>query len=182
MAIAAAVATAGQSLLVPSDGFPFEPEVALKRAAHETGALVMGPDSRTEIVSGLALGFTNVVRARRVGLVAVSGTGASFATPLGPAGMTPGPTPAASAQLHRTSRPAGARACAQATGGRAHRAAARSRGGRDRVTLVTPPACCECGTVCDGARREPQGPRPATRIRTASSHASWIARPDQDRR
>lgn len=77
MAIAAAVATAGQSLLVSSDGFPFEPEVALKRAAHEAGALVMGPDSGTEIVSGLALGFADVVRARRVGLVAVSGTGAS---------------------------------------------------------------------------------------------------------
>ena len=80
VAIAAAVATvdaAGQSLLVSSDGFPFEPEVALKRAAHEAGALVMGPDCGTAIVSGLALGFANVIRARPVGLVAVSGTGAS---------------------------------------------------------------------------------------------------------
>ncbi|MFL6131304.1 MAG: hypothetical protein ACJ72A_00775 [Nocardioidaceae bacterium] len=38
--------------------------------------LVMGPDCGTGIVSGLALGFANVVRRGPVGLVTVSGTGA----------------------------------------------------------------------------------------------------------
>ncbi|MDP9391503.1 MAG: FdrA family protein, partial [Actinomycetota bacterium] len=53
-----------------------EHEVALKRAAHEAGVLVMGPDCGTAIVSGVALGFANVVRPGPVGLVAASGTGA----------------------------------------------------------------------------------------------------------
>ncbi len=38
--------------------------------------LVMGPDCGTAIVSGVALGFANVVRPGPVGLVAASGTGA----------------------------------------------------------------------------------------------------------
>src|SRR4029078_656279 len=53
-----------------------EHEVALKRAAHDAGVLVMGPDCGTAIVSGVALGFANVVRRGPVGLVAASGTGA----------------------------------------------------------------------------------------------------------
>jgi FdrA protein len=67
---------AGRSVLVFSDGVPVEHEVALKRAAHEAGVLVMGPDCGTAIVSGVALGFANVVRPGPVGLVAASGTGA----------------------------------------------------------------------------------------------------------
>jgi FdrA protein len=55
---------------------PVEQEVALKRAAHDAGVLVMGPDCGTAIVSGVALGFANVVRPGPVGLVAASGTGA----------------------------------------------------------------------------------------------------------
>jgi FdrA protein len=76
VAEAADAIAAGRSVLVFSDGVPVEQEVALKRAAHDAGVLVMGPDCGTAIVSGLALGFANVVRRGPVGLVAASGTGA----------------------------------------------------------------------------------------------------------
>jgi FdrA protein len=73
---AADAIAAGRSVLVFSDGVPVEDEVALKRAASAAGVLVMGPDCGTAIVSGVALGFANVVRPGPVGLVAASGTGA----------------------------------------------------------------------------------------------------------
>ena len=73
---AADAVAAGRSVLVFSDGVPVEQEVALKRSAREAGVLVMGPDCGTAIVSGVALGFANVVRRGPVGLVAASGTGA----------------------------------------------------------------------------------------------------------
>ena len=73
---AADAIAAGRSVLVFSDGVPVEQEVALKRAGHEAGVLVMGPDCGTAIVSGVALGFANAVRPGPVGLVAASGTGA----------------------------------------------------------------------------------------------------------
>jgi FdrA protein len=73
---AADAIAAGRSVLVFSDGVPVEQEVALKRAAHDAGVLVMGPDCGTAIVSGVALGFANVVRRGPVGVVAASGTGA----------------------------------------------------------------------------------------------------------
>jgi FdrA protein len=76
VAEAADAIAAGRSVLVFSDGVPVEHEVALKRAAHAAGVLVMGPDCGTAIVSGIALGFANVVRPGPVGLVAASGTGA----------------------------------------------------------------------------------------------------------
>src|SRR3954470_12456125 len=76
VAEAADAIAAGRSVLVFSDGVPVEHEVLLKRAAHGTGVLVMGPDCGTAIVSGVALGFANVVRPGPVGLVAASGTGA----------------------------------------------------------------------------------------------------------
>src|SRR3954467_2698637 len=76
VAEAADAIAAGRSVLVFSDGVPVEHEVLLKRAAHDAGVLVMGPDCGTAIVSGVALGFANVVRPGPVGLVAASGTGA----------------------------------------------------------------------------------------------------------
>jgi FdrA protein len=76
VAEAADAIAAGRSVLVFSDGVPVEHEVLLKRAAHGAGVLVMGPDCGTAIVSGVALGFANVVRPGPVGLVAASGTGA----------------------------------------------------------------------------------------------------------
>jgi len=76
VAEAADAIAAGRSVLVFSDGISVEHEVALKQAAHRSGVLVMGPDCGTAIVSGVALGFANVVRPGPVGLVAASGTGA----------------------------------------------------------------------------------------------------------
>ena len=76
VAEAADAIAAGRSVLVFSDGVSVEDEVALKRAAHDAGVLVMGPDCGTAIVSGVALGFANVVRPGPVGMVAASGTGA----------------------------------------------------------------------------------------------------------
>ncbi|PRY47798.1 FdrA protein [Geodermatophilus tzadiensis] len=73
---AADAVAARRSVLVFSDGVPVEQEVALKRAARQAGVLVMGPDCGTAIVSGVALGFANVVRRGAVGVVAASGTGA----------------------------------------------------------------------------------------------------------
>ncbi len=66
----------GASVMLFSDTVPVEDEVALKRAADAADVLVMGPDCGTAVVSGVALGFANVVRRGPVGIVAASGTGA----------------------------------------------------------------------------------------------------------
>jgi len=67
---------AGRNVMIFSDGVTVEDEVALKHAGRAAGVLVMGPDCGTAIVSGIALGFANVVRRGPVGIVAASGTGA----------------------------------------------------------------------------------------------------------
>ncbi|HEU0041384.1 MAG TPA: hypothetical protein VFQ15_03435 [Jiangellaceae bacterium] len=66
----------GLSVVVFSDNVPVEQEVRLKEAATERGVLVMGPDCGTAVISGVGLGFANVVRPGPVGMVAASGTGA----------------------------------------------------------------------------------------------------------
>jgi FdrA protein len=58
-----------------SDNVAIEDEVDLKRRARERDLLVMGPDCGTSIVNGVGLGFANVVRRGRVGVVGASGTG-----------------------------------------------------------------------------------------------------------
>ncbi|GAA1796085.1 DUF1116 domain-containing protein [Nostocoides veronense] len=67
---------AGVSVMLFSDNVAVEDEVALKDAAAACGVLVMGPDCGTAVVSGVALGFANVVAPGSVGIVAASGTGA----------------------------------------------------------------------------------------------------------
>ena len=67
---------AGLHVMVFSDNVPLEHEVALKREASDRGLLVMGPDAGTAVVSGVGLGFANVVAPGPVGIVAASGTGA----------------------------------------------------------------------------------------------------------
>lgn len=67
---------AGLNVVVFSDNVPVQQEVALKELAARRGLLVMGPDCGTAAVSGVGLGFANVVRPGPVGLVAASGTGA----------------------------------------------------------------------------------------------------------
>ena len=67
---------AGLSVVVFSDNVPVEQEVRLKDEAARRDLLVMGPDCGTAAVGGVGIGFANVVRPGRVGLVAASGTGA----------------------------------------------------------------------------------------------------------
>jgi FdrA protein len=67
---------AGLHVMLFSDNVEVAHEVALKREAAERGLLVMGPDAGTAIVSGVGLGFANVVAPGPVGVVAASGTGA----------------------------------------------------------------------------------------------------------
>ncbi|MGC5585083.1 FdrA family protein [Ornithinimicrobium sp. W1665] len=67
---------AGLSVMLFSDNVPLEEEIALKDAAADRDVLVMGPDCGTAVVNGAAMGFANVVRPGRIGMVAASGTGA----------------------------------------------------------------------------------------------------------
>ena len=67
---------AGCSVMLFSDNVPVAQEVWLKDEATRRGLLVMGPDCGTAVVSGVGLGFANVVRPGTVGLVAASGAGA----------------------------------------------------------------------------------------------------------
>lgn len=65
----------GLHVMIFSDNVPLEQEVAVKRYAEANGLLVMGPDCGTAIVNGRPLGFANVVRRGRIGVVGASGTG-----------------------------------------------------------------------------------------------------------
>jgi len=67
---------AGLSVVVFSDNVPIEQEVRLKQEADRRDLLVLGPDCGTAVVGGVGIGFANVVRPGRVGVVAASGTGA----------------------------------------------------------------------------------------------------------
>lgn len=72
----------GLHVLLFSDNVPLEQEVALKRFARSRGLLVMGPGAGTAMLAGTGLGFANVVRPGRVGVVAAAGTGAQEAMSL----------------------------------------------------------------------------------------------------
>jgi FdrA protein len=67
---------AGLHVLLFSDNVPVEEEVELKERAVRLGRLVMGPGAGTAVLGGCGLGFANVVRPGRVGVVAAAGTGA----------------------------------------------------------------------------------------------------------
>lgn len=67
---------AGLPVMIFSDNMPVAQELILKRQAAAAGLLVMGPDAGTAMVSGVGLGFANVVAPGPVGIVAASGTGA----------------------------------------------------------------------------------------------------------
>jgi succinyl-CoA synthetase alpha subunit len=54
---------------------PLADEIELKRLADGRGLLVMGPDCGTAILDGVPLGFANVIRDGRIGLIGASGTG-----------------------------------------------------------------------------------------------------------
>lgn len=68
--------TAGLHVLLFSDNVPLPTEIGLKQYAGSRGLLVMGPGAGTAVLSGVGLGFANVVTPGRVGVVAAAGTGA----------------------------------------------------------------------------------------------------------
>lgn len=70
----------GLDVMLFSDNVPVEQERAIKEVARAKGRLVMGPDCGTAIVGGVPLGFANIVKRGRIGLVAASGTGLQQAT------------------------------------------------------------------------------------------------------
>ncbi len=70
----------GLDVMLFSDNVPVAHEIVLKDRAAALGQLVMGPDAGTAIVSGVGLGFANIVRPGPVGVVAASGTGAQLLT------------------------------------------------------------------------------------------------------
>jgi FdrA protein len=73
---------AGLHVFLFSDNVSVEDEVALKHLARARGLLLMGPDCGTAILNGVGLGFANVVRRGRIGLVGASGTGLQEVTSL----------------------------------------------------------------------------------------------------
>jgi FdrA protein len=66
----------GLNVLLFSDNVPLHNEIALKNYARSKGLLAMGPGAGTAALGGVCLGFANVVRPGRVGIVAAAGTGA----------------------------------------------------------------------------------------------------------
>lgn len=66
---------AGLHVFLFSDNVPLSEELVIKALAKRKGLLAMGPDCGTAIIAGVPLGFANVVRRGRIGLVAASGTG-----------------------------------------------------------------------------------------------------------
>jgi FdrA protein len=68
--------SAGMHVFLFSDHVPLEAEIELKRRGADLGLLVMGPECGTAMLGGVALGFANVVRSGRVGIIAAAGTGA----------------------------------------------------------------------------------------------------------
>jgi len=58
-----------------SDHVPVEQEVELKEYARKNGLLLLGPGAGTSIINGVGLGFANVVKRGKVGIVASAGTG-----------------------------------------------------------------------------------------------------------
>jgi FdrA protein len=69
-------------VLLFSDNVPLDKEIALKDYARSRGRLLMGPGAGTALLGGVGLGFANVVRPGRVGIVAAAGTGAQEAMSL----------------------------------------------------------------------------------------------------
>jgi len=70
----------GLNVMLFSDNVAGADEVALKRYARDHDLMVMGPDCGTAIIGGVPLGFANVVRRGRIGVVGASGTGTQQVT------------------------------------------------------------------------------------------------------
>jgi FdrA protein len=72
----------GLDVLLFSDNVAVDDEIALKEHAAQRGRFVMGPGAGTAMLAKTGLGFANVVRPGRVGVVAAAGTGAQEAMAL----------------------------------------------------------------------------------------------------
>ncbi len=73
---------AGLHVFLFSDNVSLADEIELKQRARDLGLLMMGPDCGTTILSGIGVGFANVVRRGRIGLIGASGTGLQEVTTL----------------------------------------------------------------------------------------------------
>jgi succinyl-CoA synthetase alpha subunit len=67
--------TAGLNVFIFSSNVSLEEELELKQLAGQKGLLVMGPDCGTSLISGVGIGFANVVRRGPIGVVGAAGTG-----------------------------------------------------------------------------------------------------------
>ena len=66
---------AGMNVFLFSDNVSIEDEVSLKQYAQDHGLIVMGPDCGTSILGGVGVGFANVVRRGKIGVIGAAGTG-----------------------------------------------------------------------------------------------------------
>lgn len=74
--------SAGLDVLLFSDNVSIEAEIELKDRARSLGRLVMGPGAGTAMLGQTGLGFANVVKPGRIGVIAAAGTGAQEAMSL----------------------------------------------------------------------------------------------------
>ncbi len=74
--------SAGLDVLLFSDNIPVDAEIELKDRARALGRLVMGPGAGTAMLGETGLGFANVVKPGRIGVIAAAGTGAQEAMSL----------------------------------------------------------------------------------------------------
>ncbi len=65
----------GLNIFLFSSNVSVEDELALKTYAREHGLIMMGPDCGTAIISGVGIGFANVVRRGPIGVIGAAGTG-----------------------------------------------------------------------------------------------------------
>ncbi|MHA2406852.1 MAG: hypothetical protein ACXACA_00540, partial [Candidatus Ranarchaeia archaeon] len=63
------------NVFIFSSNVSLEDELRLKKMAKTKGLLCMGPDCGTALINKVAIGFGNVVRSGKVGIVAAAGTG-----------------------------------------------------------------------------------------------------------
>lgn len=66
---------AGLNVFIFSSNVPLAEELELKQLASLNHRLVMGPDCGTSILRGVGVGFANVVRQGRIGVIGPAGTG-----------------------------------------------------------------------------------------------------------
>ena len=141
--------TLGLHVLLFSDNVPLAKEIQLKDHARARGLLVMGPGAGTAMLDGVGLGFANVVRSGRVGVVAAAGTGAQEVMSLLDR-WGAGVSQVLGVGGRDLSREVGGRATLQAV------AALRDDPGTDVILLVSkPPAADVAATVLAARGRTP---------------------------